>query len=80
LAQTARKIAAQDGVLGLWLGAGGKCTENLGLSAFLSLGNKHVTRQHEQKIYIRNCRKYGKKSGTRNLLYEMFVALGERFA
>lgn len=51
LAQTARKIAAQDGVLGLWLGAGGKCTENLGLSAFLSLGNKHVTRQHEQKIY-----------------------------
>jgi len=26
--QTIRKIAAQDGVLGLWLGAGGKCTEN----------------------------------------------------
>ena len=61
-------------MLGLWLGAGGKCTENLDL--FIA---GQQTCHNKQKIK-RIAEKMGKKSGTINLLCEMFVALGEWFA
>lgn len=45
-----RKIAAQDGVLGLWLGAIGKCTEILGMrQAMADMSLRDVMRKLQRR-------------------------------